>query len=227
MIESPAMFDLIIFDCDGTLTDSEYANNQALLEVLHESGFTHYTLDYAYAHWVGTTVSNICLAVQMETGRTVPSDIVPRYIKRVSELQTTSLKPIDGALDLVSAAAAKFKICVASNGERSNVINSLILTGLMKNFTEETVFTKIQVKNPKPYPDLFLYAADKMGADPARCLVIEDSAAGVTAGVAAGMTTWGLIGTAHDPVKQEQSLKAAGAHAVFPRLIHIREKLGL
>ncbi len=220
-------FDLIIFDCDGTLTDSEYVNNQAFIDVLNESGFSGYTLEHAYANWVGTTVSSICLAIQMETGRVLPSDIVLRYIARVTELQTTSLKALDGALDLVMSASKKLKICVASNGERSNVLNSLVLTGLMPHFTEETVFTKVQVKNAKPAPDLFLFAAAKMGVEPSRCLVIEDSAAGVTAGVAAGMTTFGITAAAHEPQKQAQTLKAAGAQEVFPALIHIREQLGL
>lgn len=227
MIESPSMFDLIIFDCDGTLTDTEYVNNQALLEVLHEKGFTQYDLNHAYKNWVGVTVSNTMLAIQMETGIMPPPDTVPLYMERVAKLMQNGLKSIEGAGDLVAAAKTKFKICVASNGERANVINSLVITDLMKNFTEETVFTKIQVKNPKPYPDLFLFAAEKMGAEPSRCLVIEDSAAGVRAGVAAGMTTWGFTGSAHDPLKQAQTLKSAGAHDVFPRLIHIRERLGL
>ncbi len=219
--------ELIIFDCDGTLTDSEYANNQALLEVLHEDGFTEYTLDYAYKNWVGTTVSSILLGIQLETGRAPSDDVLPRYIRRVSELQRTALKAIDGAPGLVAAAKAKYKICVASNGERTNVVNSLVLTGLMANFTEETVFTKIQVKNPKPYPDLFLFAADRMGVLPERCLVLEDSTAGVRAGVAAGMTTWGFSGSSHTPEKQAQELKSAGAHAVFNSLIHIKDRLGL
>ncbi len=221
------MFDLIIFDCDGTLTDSEYVNNQAFIEVLAEDGFTGYTLDHAYAHWVGMTVSNILLMIQMETGRSPPDDIVPRYIKRVNEMQHTALRPVEGAADLVKTAGKKFKICVASNGERSNVLQSLEMTGLMAHFTPETVFTKIQVKNPKPYPDLFLYAASRMGAEPERCLVIEDSTAGVRAGVAAGMTTYGFTGSSHDPARQEEALKAAGATAVFSRLIHIQGKLGL
>jgi beta-phosphoglucomutase-like phosphatase (HAD superfamily) len=97
----------------------------------------------------------------------------------------------------------------------------------MTHFTPDTVFTKIQVKNPKPAPDLFLYAAAQMGADPERCLVIEDSTTGVRAGVAAGMTTWGFTGSNHDPAKQAQNLQSAGAHAVFERLIHIQERLGL
>jgi HAD superfamily hydrolase (TIGR01509 family) len=221
------MFDLIIFDCDGTLTDSEYVNNRALLEVLHETGFTQYDLDYAYTQWVGATVTSICLSIQMETGREMPADILPRYIKRVAELQRTSLRPVEGAPELVASAKQAFEICVASNGERENVLCSLQLTGMMRHFTPETVFTKIQVKNPKPYPDLYLYAAAQMGFAPERCLVIEDSAAGVQAGVAAGMTTWGFAGSAHDPLKQAESLKSAGAQRVFDRLIHIQEKLGL
>lgn len=219
--------DLIIFDCDGTLTDSEYVNNRALLEILHADGFTQFDLDYAYKHWVGTTVSNILLNVQMETGRVPANDIVPRYIKRVSELQQSEMKAVDGAEDLVARAAKKYKICVASNGERSNVINSLRLCGLLKYFSEDHVFTKIQVKNPKPYPDLFLFAASNMGAEPARCIVIEDSMVGTRAGVAAGMTTFGFTGSSHDPAKQAENLAAAGAIEVFDGLIHIADKLSV
>lgn len=220
-------YDLIIFDCDGTLTDSEYVNNRALLEVLHADGFTQFDLDYAYKHWVGTTVSSILLNVQMETGHVPAGDIVQRYIRRVGELQQTEMKAVDGAEDLVSRAARKYKICVASNGERSNVINSLKLCGLLKYFRQEHVFTKIQVKNPKPYPDLFLFAADHMGAEPSRCVVIEDSMAGTRAGIAAGMTTYGFTGSSHDPDKQAENLANAGATEVFPRLIHIADKLSV
>jgi len=221
------MFDLIIFDCDGTLTDSEEVNNRAFVEVLQEDGFPFYSREHAEEHWTGKTVSNILLMIQIETGKTPPADIVPRYVQRVSELQKVSLKPIEGAAELVAAAKNKFKICVASNGERSNVVRSLELTNLMQNFSESSVFTKILVKNPKPAPDLFLFAAAKMGAEPERCLVIEDSISGVMAGVAAGMTTWGFTGAAHDPAKQRQSLVSAGAHEVFTTLIHIRERLAI
>lgn len=220
-------FDLIIYDCDGTLTDSENINNRALLEVLHEAGFTQFDLAFAYKNWVGTTVSNILLSIQMETGITPSADIVPKYMARVAKLQLTGLLPIEHAPELVAASKEKFKICVASNGERRNVIESLKITGLMQYFTEDIVFTKIQVKNPKPYPDLFLFAADKMGVMPEKCLVIEDSLAGVRAGVAAGMTVFGYTGSSHEPEIQERHLKSAGAHEVFHSLIHIKERLGL
>jgi HAD superfamily hydrolase (TIGR01509 family) len=220
------MFDLIIFDCDGTLTDSEKANNQATLDVLADIGI-HYTMDHALKNWVGTTLTSIMLSVQMETGQTLPDDIIARCVRRTAELQGDGMAPVDGAPELVAAAKEKFPICVASNGERSNVIGSLKLCGLLGYFHEDHIFTKIQVKNPKPYPDLFLFAAAQMGFNPERCLVIEDSGAGVRAGVAAGMTTWGFSGSSHNPAKQAETLKAAGAHQVFDRLIHIKEKLGL
>jgi len=220
-------FDLIIFDCDGTLTDSEGVNNGAFMQILREDGFPAYDQEHVEKHWTGKTASNILLMLQMETGIVPSDDFVMRYVRRVSELQKTDLRPVEGASALVAAAKAKFKICVASNGERSNVLRSLELTGLMGNFTEPTVFTKIQVKNPKPHPDLFLYAASQMGVIPERCLVIEDSASGVHAARAAYMNVWGFIGAAHDPGKQEETLKSAGAHEVFSRLIHIQGRLGL
>ncbi len=220
-------FDLIIFDCDGTLTDSEYVNNQAVLDVLAEEGLTHYDLDHAYHHWLGTTLSGIVLAVQMETGKMLPHDFAMRCVRRGMQLQDGFLNPVEGAPDLVAAAKGKFKICVASNGEQNAVQRSLEKTGFMAHFAPETVFTKTLVKNPKPYPDLFLYAAARMDADPPRCLVIEDSATGVRAGFAAGMTVWGFTGSSHNPAKQREALESAGAHAVFEKLIHIQDQLGL
>ena len=216
-------FDLIIFDCDGTLTDTEYVNNQAVLDVLREEGIAQYDLDYAYHHWLGTTLSGIVLAVQMETGKMLPQDFPARCVKRGMELQDGFLNPVEGAPELVEAAAQKFKICVASNGEQKSVQHALEKTGYMAFFRPEWVFTKTLVKNPKPYPDLFLFAAARMGAEPERCLVIEDSMAGVRAGVAAGMTTYGFSGSSHNPAKQEEALKSAGAHRVFSRLIHIQD----
>jgi beta-phosphoglucomutase-like phosphatase (HAD superfamily) len=220
-------FDLIIFDCDGTLTDSEYVNNQAVLDVVHEEGLTQYNLDYAYKHWLGTTLSNIVLSIQMETGKMLPQDFIQRCMRRGIELQDGFLNPVAGAPELVEKAGKKFKICVASNGEQTSVVRSLDKTGLLKFFKENSVFTKSLVKNPKPYPDLFLFAAVQMGAEPQRCLVIEDSSTGVRAGVAAGMRVWGFTGSSHDSEKQQEHLESAGAHAVFASLIHIREKLGL
>lgn len=220
-------YDLIIFDCDGTLVDSEALNCRALSDVLAGYGLDKYTPDYVLHNFVGTTVSNTLMIVQMETGFDFPPDTVARYIRRVEELQKIELYPAKGALDLVQKAAQAMKICVGSNGERSNVLRSLELTGLAPYFPDDHVFTKIQVKEGKPAPDLFLYAAAQMGVEPGRCIVIEDSEAGVIAGVAAGMHVIGFTGTNHDPQKAAQALKQAGAAQLCADLIHIGSLIGL
>ncbi len=221
-------YDLVIFDCDGTLVDSETLNNQATLDVLSACGIDGYTLDHAFHHWMGTTYSSIALRVQMETGKILPDNFVQRCIARVAELQDQELRAVKGATDLVETLKAKnVPSCVASNGERTNVINSIRLTGLSKFYDEERIFTKIQVERPKPAPDIFLFAAEKMGTEPGRCVVIEDSEAGVTGGVAAGMTVIGFTGTSHDKTMQEARLKKAGASAVIDDFIHMPDLLGI
>lgn len=219
--------ELIIFDCDGTLVDSEYLNNQAFSDVLTGFGLKQYTPDYCLATFAGRTISNLMIAIQMETGFVFPDDTVARYISRVEELQHRELHPAEGALDLVRLCEQKTAICVASNGERRNVIRSLELTGLAPYFREERIFTKIQVREPKPAPDLFLFAAEQMGIAPDRCVAVEDSVTGTTAGVAAGMFTVGYTGTHREPEKQEILLKSAGAHVVTGALIHIPSMIGL
>jgi HAD superfamily hydrolase (TIGR01509 family) len=217
--------ELIIFDCDGTLVDSETVNNIALLEVINEICPHQYDLNHAYHHWMGKTVSTILLQIQMETGYVFTDpDIAQKYIAKVNHMYTSELRPVDGALEVVRACQQKTKTCVASNGERGNVIYSLTLCGFMPEyFQETTIFTKTQVARPKPAPDLFLYAAHQRDADPARTIVVEDSVAGVQAGVAAGMSVIGFTGTSHDPVSQEKRLRAAGATHVISRLIHINQ----
>jgi HAD superfamily hydrolase (TIGR01509 family) len=220
-------YDLVIFDCDGTLVDSETLNNQATLDVLESLGITGYTLDHAFNEWMGTTYTSIGLIVQMERKVELPKDFTMRCVARVAELQEQELKSVKGAIEMVRAMnGKKIRMCIASNGERTNVINSVRLTGLSEFFPEERVFTKVQVARPKPAPDIFLFAAEKMDALPAGCVVIEDSEAGVNAGVAAGMKVIGFIGTSHDPVKQAQRLKNAGASEVIDDFIHMPSLLG-
>lgn len=221
-------YNLIIFDCDGTLVDSELLCNTALVEVLNENGITDYDIDYALKHWVGKTFTDVLVQVQAETGATFPEEIGRNYIDRSNEKYQTELKPVKGADDLVKRSAAKFKICVGSNGERNNVMESLSICGFSPEFfTEDNIFTRIQVPNGKPAPDLFFFAASNMNADPAKTLVIEDSLSGVKAAAAAGMDVWGFTGAAPDQKAQENALSEAGATRVFSSLIHITEALGV
>lgn len=220
-------FDLIIFDCDGTLVDSEYPNNLSLVQILSEHGFDGYDIDYAYENWVGRTLTHIFDELKEEDGHQFPDDIISKCIERTNQLYETELKAVPDALKCVTQVAQHYKICVASNGERNSVKKALSLSGYGSDvFFDDNTFTRIQVPNGKPAPDLFLYAADNMNVDPERCLVIEDSPTGVQAGVAAGMEVWGFTGVSHDPKAQENILKEAGAAAVYNQLIHISERLG-
>lgn len=218
-------FDLIIFDCDGTLVDSEYLNNLATIQILHEQGLTGYDMAYAFAHFVGMRTSTIFQQIEAETGHVFPADINLQLVARGEELSPQYLKDIPGAAELVREAALHGKICVASNGYRETVISSLVRTGLKPFFPDEHIFTAVQVARGKPAPDLFLYAAAQMNVVPSRCVVIEDSIPGVTGAVAAGMRVIGYSNDHHHGDGYAARLRAAGAADVMSSLIHIKNHL--
>lgn len=220
--------ELIIYDCDGTLVDSEYLYNKVISDMLIEQNLHEYDVHSCLAQFTGLTLSNIRLIVeekhQMDLSEVLTSEL---YVSRAQAQMDVELHAIDGAHDLLKMTAMNTKICLGSNGERSSVIKSLRLTGLYDHFGghDEHIFTKIQVSNPKPAPDLFLYAAENMGVKPENCLVIEDSVAGVTAGKNAGMQVLGFIGASHEPDKLSGKLEEAGAAESFSSLIHIGNRL--
>lgn len=221
-------FDLIIFDCDGTLVDSEAICNQVLVDLVNANAPIEYTLHHALDVWAGNTLSTVLKGIEKDLGITFPDDMAKQYVEGCNKMYPTDLKAIDGALDFVHACNTRVKICVGSNGERQNVFDSLRLGGFSPNyFNEDTTFTRIQVAVGKPAPDLFLFAAAQMGVDPARCLVIEDSPTGTLAGVAAGMEVLGLTAVSHAPEIQKEKLIQGGASHVFEDIIHMREHLGL
>ena len=218
-------YDLIIFDCDGTLVDSEYLNNLATCELLAAEGLGQYNIDYAYEHFIGMKFTEILKNITAETGHAFPPDFAKRYTARAMELIPQYLKPIEGAQELVRAAQDRCKIAVASNGQRDNVIFSLRQTGLFDAFGENRILTGTDVKNAKPAPDLFLQSAEKQGIESDRCLVIEDSVTGATGGLAAGMMVYGFTGTHQNPQTYGQKLKNAGVAKVYNSLIHMRTDL--
>ncbi|WP_435640550.1 HAD family hydrolase [Micavibrio aeruginosavorus] len=215
-----AAYDLVIFDCDGTLVDSEIANNAAFCDELATEGLTQYTLDYALAHFVGSSVPTLMKQIAEETGHVFPADFRDRYIDNVSRRIPTDMQAIPHAYETIAAIANIMPVCVASNGERQNVLDCLAAINTMGPFfTEKTVFTKDQVATPKPAPDLFLYAASQMGnVAPERCLVIEDSKFGARAGVAAGMDVLGFTGSSHDKAERAAELSAERVIAVIDDL---------
>ena len=130
-------------------------------------------------------------------------------------------------MDFVHFCNDHSKICVASNGERENVLSAICICGFKEYFSEDLIFTKSQVNQSKPAPDLFLYAAEKMNVEPARCLVIEDSPTGAMAGIRAGMDVFGFVGVAHNQKAQIKQLQDVGVNDIFTGFIHMQKHLGI
>jgi HAD superfamily hydrolase (TIGR01509 family) len=206
--------DLIIFDCDGVLVDSELLSCRCLSEVLAEFGFAMSEAQ-ALELFLGRSTKAIEQHYR-DLGQVVPESFVPRLKSRVLATFAHSLEPISGVGAVLSGLAVPF--CVASSSDLDRVSLSLDVTGLAPHFGDR-VYSAQMVRHGKPAPDLFLHAAEKMRASPDRTLVIEDSVSGVRAAKAAGMTVWGFVGGSHYRGRDGGAiLSAAGADRVFARM---------
>jgi HAD superfamily hydrolase (TIGR01509 family) len=203
--------DLIIFDCDGVLVDSEVISCRAHAETLTRHGYP-ITPDQVFDRFLGHSMRKATLEIETELGRSLPDDFHTQVYAEIFRLFAISLQAtphIDEAL-----AAIMLPVCVASSGPPEKISTSLNHVGLYDRFAPH-IFSAVQVKNGKPAPDLFLFAAEQMQTSPARCLVIEDSVAGVTGGRAAGMTVLGFHGGSHCRPNTADALRAAGAAVTF------------
>jgi len=205
---------LIIFDCDGVLVDSEPLANQVLADYLTELGFPH-TGAECQARYVGRSIPSIMVDIERDAGRALPEDFQDELWRRDREAFTGRLPAIPGVeAEIRKLADASRPICVASSSAPERIRNSLTVTGLIGYF-DGNLFSARQVTHGKPAPDLFLFAAENMGARAGDCVVIEDSVAGVTAARSAGMRALGFTGGGHCGAGHDAELAAAGAHAVF------------
>ncbi|MBV9456669.1 MAG: HAD family hydrolase [Bradyrhizobium sp.] len=207
-------FDLIIFDCDGVLVDSEMLSCRCLCEVLATHG-VRLELSGALELFLGRSTAAL-LQHYSAMGRSLPDNFLPDLKLCVRRAFETSLQPIPGIASLLPGLHVPY--CVASSSDLDRVTFSLTLTGLAQHFGDR-IYTSQMVARGKPAPDLFLYAAVNMHADPARALVIEDSVSGVIAAKAAGMKVWGFTGGSHYESRDGRAiLYDAGADRVFDRM---------
>ena len=176
-------FSGIIFDCDGTLVDTEPLANDVFAAMLCAEGLP-ITGHEAMARFRGKKWDTCFAEVEAELGRKLPPGFVPKLHERTSEAYRAGLKPRQEIIDLVSSL--DIPKCVASNGTRKQIEHSLSLTGLLPYFTDR-IFSSYDIGKWKPEPDLFLHAAKTMGVKPADCAVVEDSLPGIQAGISAGM----------------------------------------
>lgn len=186
--------ELIIFDCDGVLIDSETISATMLIETLRDHGVA---VDAAYVaeHFLGRSYPTVMKQIRSAFGITLSDDFEDEYRARLMAAFETGLKIMPGVRDVIDAINRPF--CVATSSSPRRVTRSLELVGLDQVFAGR-VFTASEVANGKPAPDLFLHVASRMGYAPRQCLVIEDSRNGVLAAKAAGMTVWRFIGGSHN-----------------------------
>jgi HAD superfamily hydrolase (TIGR01509 family) len=203
--------DLIIFDCDGVLVDSEVISCRAHADVLSRHGYP-ITQEQVFDRFLGRSTRQANSEVEAELGRALPDDFhvqLQDELFRSFEADLEAVAHIHEALDAITQA-----VCVASSGSHPRMRVTLGRTRLHDRFAPN-IFSASQVVNGKPAPDLFLFAARQMTVPPERCLVIEDSLPGVTGGRAAGMTVLGFHGGSHCRPGHGDNLRAAGAAAIF------------
>ena len=202
----------IIFDCDGVLVDSELISSRELASFLSDLGRPTKP-EECREHFTGLSLKSVSDIVRDDWGVRLPDDFVTALRARDQGAFDRDLKAIPGihkTLDMLDNRGLRY--CVASSGSPEKIKHSLMLTNLTERFGED-VFSATFVAHGKPAPDLFLWAAKTMGIDPADCVVIEDSAAGVQAAKAAGMRVLGFTGGAH--CGEGYAQKLADADAVF------------
>ncbi|MGW4173231.1 HAD family hydrolase [Streptomyces chartreusis] len=185
-------YDLVIFDNDGVLVDSEPISNRLLAAYLTELGHpTSY--EDSIRDYMGSAMHRIHDLVLERTGERLPEDFDDVFHARVFAAFERELKAVPGAVDVLEKLGADgVPYCVASSGSHERIRVGHRTTGLDRYFDEGRVFSSQDVGRGKPAPDLFLHAAERMEVAPTRCLVVEDSPLGVQAAVAAGMDVYGF-----------------------------------
>jgi HAD superfamily hydrolase (TIGR01509 family) len=212
-------FDLIIFDCDGVLVDSEAISCRAHAEVLSRHGYP-ITQQQVFDRFLGRSTRQANIEVEAELGRALPDDFHVQLQDeqfRSFEADLQAVPHIHAALDAIAQP-----VCVASSGSQQRMRLTLGRTHLYDRFAPN-IFSSSQVLNGKPAPDLFLFAAEQMSVPPENCLVIEDSVAGIAGAVAAGMPVLGFHGGSHCREGYGGKLQDAGAAMIFDDMRQLPE----
>ena len=216
-------FDLIVFDYDGVVADSELLNNVVLADLLNGIGLPT-SLDYSLTHYMGRRWADISEQISERLGSPCPPRLQQDWFDHCRLRYQTELKAVSGFESFVASRAEQR--CIASSSPPDWIALGLDLFGARSAFDGRIYSGAVHVQRGKPHPDIFLYAAQAMQVAPERALVIEDSPAGVMGGVAAGMKVVGLCAGGHIRDGHADSLKAAGAHHVFESYAQIEDWLG-
>ncbi|MBV7700126.1 HAD family phosphatase [Streptomyces sp. TRM70350] len=211
-------YDLVIFDNDGVLVDSEPISNRHLAAYLTELGHPT-TYEDSIRDFMGSAMHRIHELIEERTGQRLPTEFDDVFHARVFAAFEQELTAVCGAEQVLEKLAAdSVPYCVASSGSHERIRVGHRATGLDRWFDDGRIFSSQDVGRGKPAPDLFLYAAERMGVAPERCVVVEDSPLGVQAAVAAGMDVYGF--TAMTP-----ATKLVGATGLFAEMGELADLL--
>jgi HAD superfamily hydrolase (TIGR01509 family) len=210
-------FEAVLFDCDGVLVDSESITNGVLRDMLEEAGWK-LSADECMRIFLGRTIRSEAERIERHTGRPLTDEWLAQFRERRDALLSEHVVPIPGAVAAGESIHRSFggRIACASGADRKKVELQLSRCGLMR-FFEGRIFSGHELPRSKPAPDVYLAAAAALGADPSRCVVVEDTVVGVTAGVAAGATVYGYSPSESGHGSPE-ALRAAGAGLIFTRM---------
>lgn len=207
-------YDLVIFDNDGVLVDSEPLANRILADYLTELGHPT-TYEESVRDYMGAAVHRIHDLVLERSGQKLPPDFDTTFHDRIFAAFRRELMPVAGATEVLGKLdASQIEYCVASSANHERIRVALRQTGLSGWFAEDRIFSAQDVGRGKPAPDLFRYAAARMRTAPERCAVVEDSPLGVAAAVAAGMDVYGFTA-------MSGAAKLAGATALFAEMAEL------
>ena len=211
---------LVIFDCDGVLVDSELLANQVFLRKLQALGLKLDLIDL-FERFVGRSMADCMSQVEKMLGRKPPSNFLTELDAETFEIFEQDLKSVSGIENVLQHLdQLHIPYCVASSGSHVKMLKTLGLTGLWPRF-EGRIFSAQQVARSKPFPDIYLFAAEQMGFQPVDAVVIEDSPTGALAGRAAGMKVYGYANA-----QSETKLAQAGA-ILFQNMTELPKLLGL
>lgn len=201
---------LIIFDFDGVLIDSELLGCQVWSDCLKP--YADVSLQ-AMLGYTGRTGALICKMIEKDYRCTLPPDFLSHVNVAVEDLMERELLPVKGVLETLPKLT--LPMCIASGSRPERLFQCLRVARLESFFDKSNTFSSHYVKNGKPAPDIFLYAAEKMGESAENCVVIEDSVSGVVGAKAAKMIVFGFTGGSHCAPDHGEKLKAAGADLTF------------
>jgi HAD superfamily hydrolase (TIGR01509 family) len=208
---------LIIFDCDGVLVDSEPIAHGLLAQMMTDLGNPISTAE-SIQKFTGRSLADTLPLIEDVLGRSIPNQMGQHYSRLLLERLRRDLTPIAGVKEAVTML--NYPRCVASSSPLERIRLSLEVAGLASLFGSN-IFSATQVTHGKPAPDLYLFAAIRMAVAPEDCVVIEDSALGVTAGRAAGMKVIGFTGGTHSMGDAARHLASAGAYHVVSSMAEL------